>query len=78
MKFVKKDNMVIKFPSFQEFVAINENKLVDNLHDTIKNALVNAMIDVKLYKTYNISVDRVNKILEDATNDIMDEIAKGI
>jgi len=54
---------------------INENKLVDDLHDRIKNTLSDSLVDMKLYRDYSVSRLEIDKILEQATIKIMDKIA---
>jgi hypothetical protein len=67
--------MKLNFPSFKEYVMINENKLVDDLHDRIKNTLSDSLVDMKLYRDYSVSRLEIDKILEQATIKIMDKIA---
>jgi len=70
--------MKLNFPSFEEYVMINENKLVDDLHDRIKNTLSDSLVDMKLYRDYSVSRLEIDKILEQATIKIMDKIAEGL
>lgn len=70
--------MKLNFPSFEEYVMINENKLVDDLHDRIKNCLSDSLVDMKLYRDYSVSRLEIDKILEQATIKIMDKIAEGL
>lgn len=70
--------MKLNFPSFEEYVMINENKLVDDLHDRIKNSLSDSLVDMKLYRDYSVSRLEIDKILEQATIKIMDKIAEGL